>query len=307
MSELERLRLGLASEPGDDTGWLALADCLEEAGEPRRGELVRLQLALRRRLDHPQWPAWEERLRSLWGDGVETCQPLRAGPLGVEFVLIPPGEFWMGARDHEQWSNGNEQPRHRVTLTRGFWMARTTVTRGQWNRLMAVEYLDGDEALPIDRATFHLAEQFCRRYGERAGTACRLPTEAEWEYACRACTATSFCSGEGKDALRRVGWCSYDGKWDGSGGVTPVGQFSPNSWGLYDMHGNVWEWCSDWLGDYPAGAVTDPIGESSIDQRVIRGGSWRGGPWFCRSAERWSLAPDVEASNNGLRLVLELS
>src|SRR5262245_645852 len=114
MSERERLLLGLADEPGDDTGWLALADCLEEGGEPGRAELVRLQLGLRRRLDDPEWPAWEERLRALWADGVEGCQPTLKGPFGIDFVLIPPGEFWMGARDDEPWRNGDESPRHRV-------------------------------------------------------------------------------------------------------------------------------------------------------------------------------------------------
>jgi uncharacterized protein (TIGR02996 family) len=307
MSDLQRLMLGLASDPGDDTGWLALADCLEEAGQPLRAELLRLQLWLRSRLDDPAWPAWEQRLHELWAADVPGCQPARSGPLGVEFVLVPPGEFWMGARDGEQWANDNEHPRHRVRLTRGFWMARTPVTRGQWDRLMEAHRKDGEEALPVDRATYTLAAEFCSLYGGLVGAACRLPDEAEWEYACRAGTASSFCSGEGVEALRRVGWCSYDGKWDSSGGVRPVGQLAPNSWGLFDMHGNVWEWCNDWFGDYSEGAVTAPRVEAGVRQRVIRGGSWRGGPWFCRSAERWSLSPDVEMSNNGFRLVLELS
>src|SRR5262245_4651664 len=114
MDDLRRLQLGLASEPGDDTGWLALADCLEERGEPARAELVRLQLWLRRRLNDFAWPTWEERLRELWSAGVRDAQPRLEGPHGMEFVLVPPGDFWMGARVEEPWADSNEQPRHRA-------------------------------------------------------------------------------------------------------------------------------------------------------------------------------------------------
>ena len=295
MSEFERLLLALAADPGDDTGWLAMADCLEEGDDPRRAELVRLQLSLRRRLDHPHWAAWEDRLRCLWADGVEGCQPALSDPFGIDYVLIPPGEFWMGAPDGEQWRDDDEPPRRRVTLTTGFWMARTPVTRRQWRAVIdrGAIRLDSDD-LPADGVSYHLAQRFCARYNEVASRTCRLPTEAEWEYACRAGTATSFCSGEGVEALRQVGWCSYDGTWDSSGGPRQVRQLRPNSWGLHDMHGNVWEWCADgqWAED---------------GERMSRGGSWRGGPWFCRSAERWAQSPDVEGTNNGLRVLLELT
>src|SRR5262249_51872348 len=150
----------LASDPADDTGWLALADCLEEAGQPARAELVRLQTWLRRRLDDPQWPAWEERLRDLWADGVEGCQPTVVGPAGVEFVLIRPGEFWMGARDGEQWCDGNESPRHRVTLTRGFWLARTPVTLGQIRFLIGIDP-DNHDPEPATEEDHNTAKHVC--------------------------------------------------------------------------------------------------------------------------------------------------
>jgi uncharacterized protein (TIGR02996 family) len=306
MSELARLHLALADEPSDDTGWLALADCLEEGDEPQRAELVRLQLWLRRRLDDPLWPDWEDRLRALWSAGVDGCQPTHSDLFGIDFVLVPPGEFWMGARQTEQWLNADELPRHRVTLTRGFWLARTLVTLGQWRAVMGERLGGGADERPVDRASYDHAKRFCQRYGELVGRACRLPSEAEWEYACRAGTATSFCSGDGLEALKKVGWCSYNGTWDSSGTTRRVGQFRPNSWGLFDMHGNVWEWCGDAYEPYPAGPVTDPNAGDG-DPQVIRGGSWRGGPWFCRSAERWPLPPEVEGANNGFRIVLELS
>jgi uncharacterized protein (TIGR02996 family) len=309
MDELKRLQQGLASEPGDDTGWLALADCLEERGDADRAELVRVQLWVRRRLDDGQFPAWERQLRRLWTERVAMCQPTFQGPHGIEFVLIPPGEFWMGAQDGEAWHNADELPRHRVRLTRGFWMSRTPITQAQWRGVMGSNpshRQEGDR--PVESVNCHEALRFCERLTALDGRTARLPSEAEWEYACRAGTQTPYCSGEGLEALKLVGWCSYDGTWDGAGGTRRVGQFRPNSWGLFDMHGNVWEWCSDWLGydAYRTSPLDDPTGPATGQQRVIRGGSWRGGPWFCRSAERWGMSPNVGEINLGLRVVMEL-
>ena len=125
----------------------------------------------------------------------------------------------------------------------------------------------------------------------------RLPTEAEWEYACRAGTTGAY---GGSGNLDEMGW--YDGN---SGDKThPVGQKKPNAWGLCDMHGNVWEWCSDWFGDYPSGSVTDPTGPSSGSYRVLRGGSWRSVAWGCRSAYRcYGYDPDGRFNSIGLRLL----
>jgi len=135
---------------------------------------------------------------------------------------------------------------------------------------------------------------FCRKIGAR------LPTEAEWEYACRAGTTTSYHSGDSESDLARSGW--YTGN---SGSQThPVGQKTANAWGLHDMHGNVWEWCADWKGDYPSGAVTDPTGPSSGSGRVLRGGSWSYDALSCRSALRSNLHPAFRFYNVGFRVVM---
>jgi uncharacterized protein (TIGR02996 family) len=311
MSSRHTLQQALARQPDDDTAWLALADCLEEEGAAERAELVRLQLSLRRSLDAPDWPVWEERLRQLWAAGVEGCQPTWLGPHGMHFVLVPPGQFWMGASQDETWHNADEQPRHRVSVMHGFWLGRTPVTQFEWAAVLGGPPSPHAKVDRLPAGSIHWgeAQRFCTLLGEQIGRPVRLPTEAEWEYACRAGTATPFCSGVGVEALRQVGWCSYDGNWDGSGGTQAVGQFRPNSWGLYDMHGNVWEWCSDWFDPnyYQGSPGEDPAGPEDGEGRSMRGGSWRGGPWFCRSAERWSMAPEANESNVGLRVVVELA
>lgn len=127
----------------------------------------------------------------------------------------------------------------------------------------------------------------------------RLPTEAEWEYACRAGATTDYSFGNSDAELGDYGW--YD---ENSGGKThPVGKKKPNAWGLYDMHGNVWEWCQDWHGDYPSGSVTDPTGPVSGSRRVYRGGSWLNVAWFCRSADRDGDAPANRSHYLGFRVL----
>jgi uncharacterized protein (TIGR02996 family) len=309
MTALDTLQEVLARQPDDDPGWLALADCLEEQGAPRQAEVVRLQLRLRQTLDDPDWLAWEERHRQLWCEGVEGCQPLWRGPHGMDFVLIPPGRFWMGAAEDETWHNSDELPRYRVLLSQGFWLGRTPVTQEQWLAVMGSNPSRHPGAShPVERVSWHDACVFCDLLARQMGRAVRLPTEAEWEYACRAGTITAFCSGEGVEALRQVGWCSYNGDWDGSGGTQEVGQFRGNAWGLHDMHGNVWEWCADRFGAgyYAHSPAKDPPGPTRGEQRSMRGGSWRGGPWFCRSAERWSMNPEDTEINVGLRVAVEL-
>jgi len=132
-----------------------------------------------------------------------------------------------------------------------------------------------------------------------AGYVYRLPTEAEWEYACRAGTTTKYSFGDSKSELGGYAW--YD---ENSGGRThPVGEKKPNGWGLYDMHGNVWEWCQDWHDDYPSGSATDPTGAASGSLRVIRGGSWFYYSDYCRSASRDRLTPDFRSDFLGFRVL----
>jgi uncharacterized protein (TIGR02996 family) len=309
MDAIGTLLAALQRDPAEDTGWLALADCLVERGEEARSHLVRLQLQLRRDPTSPHAPEWEEQLRRLWTEGVPPCQPIVPGPAGMVFVLVPPGSFWMGAQDQETWMDPDEEPRHLVRLTRGFYLSMHQVTQGQWRTVMGVNpsHHPGDN-FPVETVSHDDSLAFCERLTLLLGRRARLPTEAEWEYACRAGTRSSYCSGEGKGALRLVGWCSYSGDWDGSGGTQEVGLLRGNSWGLCDMHGNVWEWCSDWYDKdyYQASPADDPPGPLEGDSRVVRGGSWRGGVWFCRSAERRSIEPGVREINVGLRVALDL-
>jgi uncharacterized protein (TIGR02996 family) len=309
MDAIGTLLAVLQRDPAEETAWLALADCLAERGEEARSELVRLQLLLRREPDSPHAVEWERHLRRLWHEGAPPCQPLLPGPAGMVFVLIPPGGFWMGARDEEPWMDPDEAPRHLVRLTRGFYLSKYQITQRQWRAVMDVNpsYHVGDD-LPVENLSHEDSLELCARLGPLLGRRARLPTEAEWEYACRAGTRTSYCSGEGKEALRLVGWCSYSGDWDGSGGTQEVGLLRSNSWGLHDMHGNVWEWCADWYDKdyYQVSPGADPPGPPDGETRVVRGGSWRGGVWFCRSAERRSIEPGVREINVGVRVVVEL-
>ena len=139
----------------------------------------------------------------------------------------------------------------------------------------------------MDNVSWYDAVEFCRRLSDKTGKTVRLPTEAEWEYACRAGSKTRFPFGDSESALGDYAWCGSN-----SGGKTnPVGQKKPNAWGLYDMHGNVWDWCADWYGDYPKGAATDPQGPAAGRDRFLRGGSWNNVAGSCRAASRRKFGP----------------
>jgi formylglycine-generating enzyme required for sulfatase activity len=156
--------------------------------------------------------------------------------------------------------------------------------------------------LPVEWVSWDDAQEFCKKVSEKTGQSVRLPSEAEWEYACRAGTTTQFCSGDADADLESVAW--YDGT---SGKKThPVGQKAPNAWWLYDMHGNVKEWCADRYGDYRARAATDPQGPAEGADRVLRGGSWDSNPKFCRSAGRYESTPDNRYSRFGFRVASDV-
>ncbi len=198
---------------------------------------------------------------------------------GWEFAYIPPGEFMMG--------EGGDQ--HKVTLTRGFYMQTTQVTQGQWKAVMGnnpSKFKKGDE-YPVESVSWDDAQEFVRKLNESGKTDLySLPTEAEWEYACRAGTDTAYCFGDDADRLGEYAW------YDKNSGEKPhpVGQLKPNAWGLFDMHGNVWEWCQDWHGDYS--------GASSGSRRVYRGGSFFDAARNCRSAYRGYNAPAPGAATS---------
>ena len=230
--------------------------------------------------------------------------------LGMKFVKIPSGSFMMGseispsevASQYGGWSDWykGEQPQHRVTITKPFYIKTTEVTNIQNMRVMTGKHTHSpsDDCPAI--SSWHGAQEFVRKLNKREGTSkYRLPTEAEWEYACRAGSTTSFSFGNDKDRLGEYAWYGRN-----SGGKThPVAQKKPNSWGLYDMHGNVFEWCQDRYGKYPSGAVTDPKGPSSGSKRVFRGGGWKFDASFSRSAYRDKYKPWVYVDYVGFRLV----
>lgn len=221
--------------------------------------------------------------------------------MDMKFVWIPPGEFMMGSPEDEPGRDHDEN-QHKVIITEGFFMQRTPVTQGQWKTVMGnnPSYFDeyGDD-YPVERVSWDDAQEFIKKLSRMDGRQYRLPTEAEWEYACRAGTTTPFWTGDSDADLAQAGW--YGGN---SGKKThPVGRKEPNAFGLYDMHGNVWEWCSDWFGDYPADSVTDPIGPSTGYNRVLRGGGWLSDAGYCRSACRLHVSPADRFNDLGFRMV----
>jgi len=228
--------------------------------------------------------------------------PIR-NSIGIELKLLPHGTFTMGdAGGSDSW------PHHPVTLSRPFYMSVYEVTNAQWKQVMGRSPSSNqDDAHPAEQVTWVEAVEFCRKLSalpeeRKAGRNYRLPTEAEWEYACRAGT-TAHYSYSLNDDMSRLGehaWYS-----DNSGGHShPVGQKKPNPWGLYDMHGNVSEWCQDWYGEYRQDSVTDPEGPSTSRYRVHRGGGWSKSDWDCGSPKRDSSKPDYNFFTIGFRLAL---
>ncbi len=178
-------------------------------------------------------------------------------------------------------------------------MGITEVTQAQWEAVMSSSpsFFKGDD-LPVEQVSWGDAVDFCRRASRLVGKRLRLPTEAEWEYACRAGSTTAYGGG---GILHEMGWSSGT-----SGGKThAVGQRQPNAWGLYDMHGNVAEWCNDWFGHYDRGEVIDPRGEREGTKRIVRGGSWDSPAPACRSASRTFYEPNERYYVIGFRCVLE--
>ena len=218
--------------------------------------------------------------------------------IGMSLVQIPAGTFTMGDDD--------ETP-HQVTLTKGFELGVYEVTQEQYEQVMGSNPSEfkGPQN-PVEMVSWDEAVEFCRKLSalpaeQSVGYVYRLPTEAEWEYACRAGTTSKYSFGDSESELGDYAWYR-----DNSGGTThPVGQKKPNGFGLYDMHGNVWERCQDWYGDYPKGSTTDPTGAASGSgsERVIRGGSWYFYSDEFRSADRNSLPPDLRGYGLGFRVL----
>ncbi len=199
---------------------------------------------------------------------------------------------------------GDRGPQTQVTITKGFWIGRTLVTQAQYQAVTGgnPSRFKG-ETLPAEQVSWDDAMAFCQKLAKVDPLAVHLPptygftlpTEAQWEYACRAGT-----TGDGHDEMNALSWNSQNSE----GTTHPVGLKQANAWGLYDMHGNVWEWCFDWYGKYPGGEESNPTGPATGTGRVDRGGSWFSGPVHCSSTHRGFDAPGVRFSNVGFRLAL---
>ncbi len=235
--------------------------------------------------------------------------------IGMEFIYIAPGTFWMGSQEDEIGRDSDET-RHQVTLTRGYYMQTTEVTQGQWKALMVANpshFINCGDNCPVEKVSWNDVQEFIFRLNQREGSdGYGLPTEAEWEYACRAGTESRFAFGMCLSASQ----ANYDGSVQSfdqfltcpmearQPGTVAVGTLEKNAWGLYDMHGNVAEWCNDKMGEYPSSSVTDPTSPRLGATYVLRGGSFYSYAKNCRSANRYAGTPVDRYLGYGFRLVL---
>jgi uncharacterized protein (TIGR02996 family) len=318
MSDLDALLAGIVAHPHEHIRWLIVADWLDDHGFADRAELLRLHRML---IDtccepdaHPERAAWQARIVELIDAGVKPCVPQHTLtlPSGVPLVgnFIPPGSFLMGGTEFDE-----EKPVHRVTLTRGFFTGVGPVTQVQWQAMMGENpsHFNGDDDLPVEQVSWEDAAAFCDRTSAATRASVRLPSEAEWEWACRAGTTTHFHWGNVPDANRM----NYDGTltWNGSKEGTnrktamAAGTFGANPWGLFDLHGNVMEWCADWFdeGFYSRSPAVEPVCEDGEQtRRVLRGGSWWTSPRLCRAACRNRFEPVLRGHTFGFRVAFTL-
>ncbi len=237
---------------------------------------------------------------------------------GIEFILIGKGDFLMGEPSDSITIPGSDIP-HRVVISGDFWMSRTEITLAQWQKVMGRKELhtekpnpfrNDNQNYPVVSVSYNDVQDFLSKLNRLSpGYKFRLPTEAEWEYACRAGTNTNFSFGDtlsDSEACYNAACTSaFSRKGEKSMHPAPVGSYQPNQWGLYDMHGNAWEWVSDWFAPYKAESLVDPSGPPYGKEKVIRGGSW----YFCadnaKSSSRRAHDPDLWGFSIGFRIVCE--
>ncbi len=289
MNDEAAFQQAMQEHPEDNSLRLVFADWLEERGD-QRGELIRVLHTLTQSVTVKGRKKIDEKLRGLLSSGVVPVGPFWTNSIGMKFGWIPAGTFQMGSPEKEEGRKTYEVE-HKVTLTRGFWLAVHLVTQASWRKLMgknSCKVIGND--LPVDNISWHECQEFLLKLGKQENQTYRLPTEAEWEYACRAGTTTPFSTG----ITISTDQANYNGKFPYGKGqkglnrakTSPVGSFRPNGWGLYDMHGNLMEMCLDWFGPYPQSAVTDPQGVDSGQDRVLRGGAFNNRALNLRSAYR---------------------
>ncbi len=249
-----------------------------------------------------------------WGDddAYGLWMGLTLGDVRQGFRWIAPGRFRMGSPPDEpqRW---DDEVQHEVTLSRGFWLADTACTQAFWQAVTGSNpsRFKDDARQPVEQVSWDDVQTFIAELERRLpGLPVRLPSEAEWEYACRAGTTTPFSFADPLTPER----VNYDGNYPYAGGekglyrekTVPVASLPANPWGLYEMHGNVLEWCADWYGDYPGEAQVDPQGPPTGDSRVLRGGSWDDDGRYVRSAARGRFEPGYRGGDVGFRLALGL-
>ena len=246
--------------------------------------------------------------------------------IGMKLKLIPAGSFLMGATPDDAEADDDEKPQHKVTITRPFYLSVYEVTQHEYKQVMGAnpsnfQFGEDSELRPVEQASWLDAVTFCNKLSERegrrpyykikgrtvtilGGNGYRLPTEAEWEYACRAPqdpgVATMHPFGNDESGLASYAWFRGIGEFE----THPVGRKQPNRWGLHDMQGNVWEWCQDWFGEnyYKQSPADDPQGPMRGVERVLRGGSWFYPPWNCRPAHRSYREPEARSDIIGFRV-----
>jgi uncharacterized protein (TIGR02996 family) len=322
----------LHENPCDEVTWLALADWLEEHGQADRAELLRISRRLRgqpvsRRTRERR--SLEARLVRLILGGTRPVVPEVVNGVGMRFALVPPGRFRMGSPRTEPLREHDEEA-HEVEISRPFYLGVFPVTQSQYERVIGenpslivagqdlaeLEGVTSTADFPVENVDHDEAVAFCGRLAalpaERdAGRTYRLPTEAEWEYACRAGVSSFTFFGDSLPSTL----ANFDGdlpynraaKGPNLERTCPVGAYPPNAWGLYDLHGQVWEWCSDWYDsgyDLSRAARQDPQGPMEGEYRVVRGGCWMVSGDYCRSASRAYAVPEERDEISGFRVVL---
>jgi len=223
--------------------------------------------------------------------------------IGMEFVSIPAGSFKMGGDKISEQAEDHENPRHMVKISRAFFMGKYAVTQIQWSTIMKAnpsEFMT--DLRPVERVSWNDVEAFIQKLNTKEETnTYRLPTEAEWEYAARAGSESAYTFGSDGNMLSQYAWYGKNSE----GQTHPVGRLKPNTWGLYDMHGNVHEWCQDWFDRtyYAQSPSVDPLGPATGLARALRGGDWGSQDWYCRCASRSLSSPDRRSNRLGFRLV----
>ncbi len=296
----------------------------------RLKELVGMELPTLKQAKRAPPPAFApfdarqaERHQQAWAEHLGV-PAVKTNSIGMQFVLIPPGEFDRGSTPQEverllqeagdEYATDayigqlpTEAPQHRVRITRPFFLAAHETTQAEYERVMGTNpsRSQGDPQQPVAHVSWHDAMEFCRELSEREKRKYRLPTEAQWEYACRAGTTTRWHFGDDARQLSEYAWF----KGHAGGRTHPVGRKKPNAWGLYDMHGNVREWCADWFDEayYANSPKDDPPGPGTGPYTVIRGGDWYRTAGYCRSAFRAKRERSAREGSIGFRLVLVLA